>query len=747
MARELMAEKKWNQVSEHWPSSWMDAMGEAMFQCSGTTITHANSLGRLTLGLKKKFKPFDFLSSKRLLWTKADRAFFDLRWAGLKSSQPGHFRIELDVTHTDGQVFHAKLRFSRAPDDTVLLQITDITEQRFRQSALLEREAHYRKLTTLAQEGIATVKDGVITDANARFISLVGVQRPDEIIGDTIESLQFKKLGNLAPYPGSGVVERAEMHFKNRLGQGLHMDVGKGQLDNGSEVWMLYDITDNKATQFDLIQARERFKLLIESAPIGIVIQQDDGIRFANPAAEELLILDDSGVEDIEGCDLANLVDDQSTEAVRERTALTREGNTPSELQVEIGRPGDKRLVNLAWRLSIYNGSPAVQISLVDVTAQSELLSERVRAQVAEESNLQLVEEVVRHERTQTKLQETGARLKSIFESGDDLFIWTLLSDGAVTASNHNFNSWLQTAGANNKSVTWDELLTLASKSNGFDVADRFVRACLGHPQRFELCLKKSGSSQWLQVFLNPISSAEPDSKKQAEISCIAYDITERKRIDRQIRGTLKEKEILLQEVHHRVKNNLQIISSILSLQKGFLDDSQSKEALTEIQGRVNTMSIIHETLYRHTDVSNISFPEYITRISTNIIQSYSTETRVKLETNLQSALAPLDQAIPCGLIINEWVSNAMKHAFVGRAEGKIIITLSTESTDKESNELVTIAVEDDGVGLSKGFDSSSEDSLGLYLVQALSEQLDAEQGFESGDGTRFWFRFRRDKS
>ena len=723
-----------------WPEEWMDAFGEAMFLCEGTKVVRANNLGRFILGLEVDFSGFDLLTSPHFIWKETDRSFFNLRW-------PGSFRIELNMVHVDGHRFHGKLKFSASPGGHTLLQITDTTEQHFRQDALLDREAHYKKLTSLAQEGVATVKDGVIIDVNARFLSLVGVDRPDQIIGDDISSLGLRKLGNLAPYPGSGVVDRSEMFFKNKQGAGLHMDVGKGLLEDGSEVWMLYDITDSKATQYDLIQARERFRLLIESAPIGIIIEQDGGIEFVNPAAELILSSDDVDV-DFDGCELADFVDADSSNEVRKRTSATREGGAPEELQVEMisgqSEAGKRRLVNLAWRLTIFNGSPAVQISIADVTAQSELLSERVRAEVAEETNVQLTEEVVRHKQTQLKLQQTGARLKSIFESGDDFLIWTLLKDGTITSGNPNFTEWLQEAGDRGQALSWSELLDHASKSNGFDVPERFSQACAGHPQRFELGLKDLEETKWLQVFLNPIHSG-PDSTP--EISCIAYDITERKRIDRKIRRTLKEKEILLQEVHHRVKNNLQIIHSILNLQKNYIDDEKAKSALSEIQGRVSTMSIIHETLYSHTDVSSISFPDYLSRIAMNIIQGYTTEVQVELKTNLQAVAVPLDQAIPCGLIVNEWVSNAMKHAFVGRKTGVITISMTSEPVVGEEKEELTLSVEDNGIGLVEGFYNEGSDSLGLYLVKALSEQLDAKLDFKSGDGTLFFVRFRRDKS
>jgi two-component sensor histidine kinase len=268
-----------------------------------------------------------------------------------------------------------------------------------------------------------------------------------------------------------------------------------------------------------------------------------------------------------------------------------------------------------------------------------------------------------------------------------------------------------------------------------------------GKPQRFEWAIgpeQEGVERRWLQLFLNPIELVEGTP----EISAIAYDITERKRIDKAIRGALKEKEILLQEVHHRVKNNLQIINSILNLQKSFVNDEKAIEGLEEIQNRVSTMSIIHETLYQNTDVSSIGFPSYMERIAGNIIQGYQSQTRVELVTDLDDVQAPLDQAIPCGLILNEWVSNAMKYAFEGRESGTISVGLKAVDVEgKPEEEEIQIEVKDDGVGLPEGFDWSGRDSLGLYLVQALSEQLEAELLAESDGGTRFLVSFRRPKN
>ena len=319
-----------------------------------------------------------------------------------------------------------------------------------------------------------------------------------------------------------------------------------------------------------------------------------------------------------------------------------------------------------------------------------------------------------------------------------------------MTSLNHNCRLWLNVDSSAKLEDVTQALSSQVSESqevNGFDLGDRFERALSGRPQRFEWALteeKNEDGKRWLQLFLNPIDNAEGDR----EISAIAYDITDRKRIDRAIRNALKEKEILLQEVHHRVKNNLQIINSILNLQKKFVKDEAAITGLEEIQNRVSTMSIIHETLYQNTDVSSIGFPSYLTRIAGNIIQGYQSETQVELITELENIQAPLDQAIPCGLILNEWVSNAMKYAFPERERGTITVSLRCiMPEDSPEEEEIQIEVRDDGVGLPEGFDWGGRDSLGLYLVQALAEQLDAELSAESDKGTQFLVKFRRPKN
>jgi len=335
-----------------------------------------------------------------------------------------------------------------------------------------------------------------------------------------------------------------------------------------------------------------------------------------------------------------------------------------------------------------------------------------------------------------------SAKLESIFDSTANLIMFTMNSDDQVNAYNKNFKYLFENDFGLELDSTrsfLEEVGRIVDEEPYQGQLRLFVRALAGKPQQFELPLRTSeGESRWYQVFLNPVSLGEGEK----EISCIAYDITERKEIDRAIRSALKEKEVLLQEVHHRVKNNLQVISSMLNLQKSFVKDPETLNLLEESTNRIATMSFIHESLYRTTNFANISFAEYLQRLSANLVQSYSrSQCEVTLQTVFDEIFISLDQAIPCGLITNELVTNALKYAFPDRECGTITVRFA-----HVEGGAVELEVADDGVGLPAGMDFAKNDSLGVYLVQALTEQIDGELVVTSTDqgrkGCSFLVRF-----
>lgn len=216
------------------------------------------------------------------------------------------------------------------------------------------------------------------------------------------------------------------------------------------------------------------------------------------------------------------------------------------------------------------------------------------------------------------------------------------------------------------------------------------------------------------------------------------HDVTERKIILEQINHSLQEKEVLLKEVHHRVKNNLQVISSILNLQSSYVKDEATLNVLRESQNRIKSMAFIHESLYQADNFSSINFSDYVINLLQNLMQSYSKLNQtVKLNVDLQTVFLNLDLAIPCGLIINEIVSNALKYAFPENNEGdEIIIMMKTEGGD------LKLILGDNGVGLPKKIDYKNTESLGLQLVVTLVGQLNGTVQLDNLNGTKYTIQF-----
>ncbi|HWH79922.1 MAG TPA: histidine kinase dimerization/phosphoacceptor domain -containing protein [Candidatus Binatus sp.] len=212
----------------------------------------------------------------------------------------------------------------------------------------------------------------------------------------------------------------------------------------------------------------------------------------------------------------------------------------------------------------------------------------------------------------------------------------------------------------------------------------------------------------------------------------------EQKQAEAQIRLSLEEKEVLLREIHHRVKNNLAIISSLLSLQASAVGDRATQEAFRESQDRVWSMALVHEQLYRSAILSHLDFGEHLRELGDNVARSYGAHKRgVRLELDVIGVLLDLDTAIPVSLIFNELLSNAYKHAYPVDRTGRIEVILAHDGVDR-----LLLRVSDDGVGLRQGVDLASPSTLGLKIVQNLTEQIHGRIEIHSNSGTTFLLRF-----
>ncbi len=216
-------------------------------------------------------------------------------------------------------------------------------------------------------------------------------------------------------------------------------------------------------------------------------------------------------------------------------------------------------------------------------------------------------------------------------------------------------------------------------------------------------------------------------------------EITERKRAEEKINISLQEKVVLLREIHHRVKNNLQVISSLLNLQSGYIEDKKSLEIFRESQTRVRSMALIHEKLYQSKDLNKIEFSEYIESLIKDLFKSYNIESsRITLKSKMEGIYFEIDTAILCGLIINELVSNSLKHAFPENRKGEIYIELNQNSV----NNKYTLIIKDNGIGFPSNVDFRKTESLGLQLVTTLSEQLGGTIELNKNGFTEFKIEF-----
>jgi len=225
----------------------------------------------------------------------------------------------------------------------------------------------------------------------------------------------------------------------------------------------------------------------------------------------------------------------------------------------------------------------------------------------------------------------------------------------------------------------------------------------------------------------------------------LQLEIGERRQAQEQLNASLREKEVLLKEIYHRTKNNMQVITSLLNLQSNQIDDPRYVALFDESRNRIVSMALVHEKLYRSKNLSSIDFKDYITSLANGLLTFYGRNAKnVSFTVNAGGIILGIDTAIPCGLIINELISNSLKHAFPQERSGRISIDLNkTSAADKKDNEY-DLTISDDGIGIPQHIDISHTKSLGLQLVTNLTtHQLRGSIELRRNGGTSFHIRFR----
>lgn len=243
------------------------------------------------------------------------------------------------------------------------------------------------------------------------------------------------------------------------------------------------------------------------------------------------------------------------------------------------------------------------------------------------------------------------------------------------------------------------------------------------------------GDDRYYNLSVSPIYGMRGDLKARI---LLIQDITDRKHAEDRIIASLREKEVLLKEVHHRVKNNLQIISALLSLQSSYVSDDEIERVFRDSQDRIKSMALVHENLYRSKDLEKVDFDEYINQIASHLSQSYGDLAgKIDFKVNSENVYLNINTAIPCGMIINELVSNSFKHAFPDGRRGEVCIDLSPEDDG------FRLVVSDNGVGIKGDQDISESKTLGFRLIDTLVRQIDGRMSLDTTNGTKFEIHFK----
>ena len=505
------------------------------------------------------------------------------------------------------------------------------------------------------------------------------------------------------------------------------------------------EVAERRLTEAALRQNETRYRAIVEDQTELICRFQHDGVlTFVNEAYCQYF---DKAHDELVGQTFLPLVPEEDQAFVATQFGSLDQDNPviSYEHRVILGN-GDVRWMQWTDRATFSDDGSLVEFQAVgrDVTeqklAEAEVrrlntdLERRVELRTEELARAveELRKEITERQRTEGELLESQKRLQLALGAAQaGAWAWSMHNNQAVWSDENyrvmglepgsvepHYNNWLACVHPADQQRANELVSEAVSNSSNLDIEFRVVWP--------------DGSIHWI----NDIGQITFDEAGQPEgMYGIQMDITERKQIEAEIRTSLREKEVLLKEIHHRVKNNLQVIASMLNLQSGYLDDAQAQEIFQESQNRVAAMATIHEKLYQSRNMARVDFADYIRDLTTQLLSSYTgSEQDIQLEIVADDIWLGINTAVPCGLILNELVSNALKHAFpFGRQTGQVTVQFQRLPAGR-----LALSVADNGVGMPAYMDWQQLSSLGLTLVNTLARQIGGRLEVENRQGTLF---------
>lgn len=475
-----------------------------------------------------------------------------------------------------------------------------------------------------------------------------------------------------------------------------------GKAGESRVLGILREVTDQQKMQEALACSEKNYRDLVDHALLGVYKTKLDGtILFANDALANMFGYEDSA--DFRAEKITNRYKNPEYRDIL--INQVKQDGKVTDFEIEVStKEGKTKYVSISAKIEgdVFSGM------VIDVT----------RRKLAED-----------------RLKESEARYRSIVELAPDGIV-TCDIQGLIMNCNTSFLNMMGYAKEKIVGRHFSKIPVLRPEDIPLHL-EAFGKLAKGDiPKPYEFVWTgKEGTPHVGEIRVSFLRA----EGRRVGIQAIIRDITERKQAEDRIKASLLEKELLLQEVHHRVKNNLQVISSLLSLQGRTLNDKLAKEIFRETKDRIRSLALVHEQLYRSEDLARIDFTDYVRDLTTHLFHSHSiNSSAIEMQLNIDDVYLDINTAIPCGLIINELVTNALKHAFPMREKGRIWINL-----ESKNNGNYLLSVRDDGVGFPSELDFQNTESLGLQLVNMLVHQLNGTISINGSGGTEFQITFQ----
>ena len=620
---------------------------------------------------------------------------------------------EINIIKKDSSLLPIELNATRMEyeqENAVLVFIRDISERKQAEDKIKESEEKFREI--FENKGTATGifgDDGIIINCNSKFEEMSGFTKEeiegkmkwsDFVVKEDLERLQKyhserKKTSASPPY-------HYECGINNKNGERVYVTVDIA-LTREYRIVSLTDITDRKQAEEALHESSTKNEALLSAIPEMMFVLSKNGTYLDYKAEKENELAIPR--EEIIGKNLSE-------------TGFSR-GRVKFILSQIEDTLKTGKIHSFEYKLKIHNSDNFYDARLVPF---------------GKDSILATVRNITESKKTETALRQSEERFRRLFEDlGDAVFVTKVGGTDRGDIMEANPAAEKQTGYTKNELVSMNIINDLSIPKSGEFSSDEWEKKLYKGDivTTVEKKRKKDGSDYWTEVTVTPIKF----KGIKASLS-INHDITERKQAEEQIKKSLKEKNILIKEIYHRVKNNLAVVSSLLNMQSKYINDKKAIEAFKETRDRVMSMSMVHTQLYNSDDYTNVEYKKYVKNLVSRVFYTAKISGQVKLHLELDDVTVPIDKAIPCGLLLNELVTNALKHAFPKNRKGNLRIIMRSLK-----DEYCEIIVKDDGVGIPENFDLEKSKSLGLKLINLLVKQISGTLEIESKQGTEFRIR------